>query len=148
MNNKTQLEKAIEIALNAHAGQTDKAGELYILHPLRLMLKMKTETEKIIAVLHDVIEDSNLTFEDLEKEGFSKEIIESLEYLTKREEEDYLNFINRISSNKTASLIKLADIEDNMNINRIANPIEKDYERIEEKYKPALKILQAKKYNN
>ncbi|MEJ5306660.1 MAG: hypothetical protein WHV63_12105, partial [Ignavibacteria bacterium] len=87
------LEKALEIAINAHKGQKDKAGMEYILHPIRVMLRGETEIEKICGILHDVIEDSNLTFEDLRNEGFSEEVISVLKLLTKESEnEDYDKF--------------------------------------------------------
>lgn len=138
---QSQLEKAIRIALGAHIGQVDKAGESYILHPLRLMVQMDTDEKRIIAVLHDVVEDSDWTFENLKQEGFSDEVIEALRCLTKRDGEDYLDFVRRASSNPTARVIKIVDVKDNMDIGRIANPTDKDFERIEKKYKPALKIL-------
>lgn len=144
------LEKAILIATNAHKGQLDKGGSPYILHPLRLMLVMHNETEKICAVLHDVIEDTDITLDYLRTEGFSEEVLSSLDALTRRNNETYDEFINRIIKNKIASHIKLADLRDNMDLSRIKNPIQKDYERIE-KYRKAsnliLDALEAFKYN-
>lgn len=89
------LERAIEIAVRAHAGQKDKGGEPYILYPLRVMLRMRTEGERIVAVLHDLVEDSNFTIDDLRLEGFSKEVIEALEALTKRPGESRIGATNR-----------------------------------------------------
>ena len=137
------LNKAIEIANRAHTGQVDKGGEPYILHPLRVMMSLTNEVERICAVLHDVIEDSKLTFEDLRSEGFSEEILSALDCLTKRHGESYNDFICRIISNETACRVKLADLSDNMNTARIKNPSEKDQERLI-KYRDATnKILQA-----
>ncbi len=130
------LNKAIEIANRAHAGQIDKGGEPYILHPLRVMLSRENELERICAVLHDVVEDSDITFDDLRKEGFSEEVIAVLDCLTKRDGESYDTFINRVLSNQTACHVKLADLRDNMNLTRIESPTEKDIERIQ-KYKDA-----------
>ena len=87
------LERAIGIACEAHAGQFDKGGEPYILHPLRLMLRMATEAERITAVLHDVVEDSQFTIEDLIAEGFAREIVNAVAALSKREGEDYIQFV-------------------------------------------------------
>jgi (p)ppGpp synthase/HD superfamily hydrolase len=130
------LNKAIIIAAQAHEGQLDKCGEPYILHPLRVMLKMHTEVERICAVLHDVVEDTNITLEDLRGEGFSEEIIGILDCLTKREKEEYDNYITRILSNEIACKIKLSDLEDNMDPNRIHCFTEKVFSRLE-KYKKA-----------
>lgn len=130
------LNKAIEIANRAHMGQVDKAGAPYILHPLRVMMTRDNEIERICAVLHDVIEDSDVTFDDLRGEGFSEEIIEVLNCITKRAGESYEDFIDRILGNETACRVKLADLCDNMNISRIKKPTEKDKERIK-KYRDA-----------
>ena len=134
------LEKAILIATNAHKGQLDKGGSPYILHPLRLMFAMHNETEKICAVLHDVIEDTEITLDYLRNEGFSEEVLDALDALTRRNAETYDEFIRRIIKNKIASNVKLADLNDNMDLSRIKNPTQKDYERIE-KYRKASDII-------
>lgn len=130
------LNKAIEIAARAHEGQFDKCGEPYILHPLRVMLSKKTEIERICAVLHDVIEDSFMTLDDIHNEGFSEEVIEILDCLSKRIAEDYDDYISRILTNEIACSIKLSDLNDNMDASRIQCYTEKDVARIE-KYKKA-----------
>lgn len=134
------LEKAILIATNAHKGQLDKGGNPYILHPLRLMFAMYNETEKICAVLHDVIEDTDITLDYLRSEGFSEEVLSALDSLTRTSNETYDEFINRIIKNKIASHVKLADLSDNMDLSRIKNPTQKDCERIE-KYRKASDII-------
>lgn len=131
------LEKAILIAVNAHKGQIDKGWKPYILHPLRLMVSMESEALQIVAVLHDVIEDTDITLDYLRKEGFSEEILSALDALTRRKDESYDEFISRIIKNKTASNVKLADLNDNMNLSRIEHPTDKDYQRIE-KYRKAV----------
>lgn len=130
------LEKAKRLAEKAHQGQLDKGGNPYILHPLRVMGNCETETEKIIAVLHDVLEDTEMTHEDLRKEGFSAEILEVLVCLTHQDGENYSDYIERICQNPLAVKVKYADLQDNMNISRIPNPTEKDFARLE-KYKNA-----------
>ena len=142
---KNLLERAIEIALIKHKGQIDKAGQPYILHPIRLMLKMQTEEEMIIAVLHDAVEDSDLTFDDLRNEGFTKNIIEALDCVTIRKNvnESYDQFISRILQNKLAIKVKIADLEDNMNILRLKQITEKDVYRLKKYYK-YYKILKEK----
>ncbi len=137
------LNKAIEIATRAHAGQVDKAGEPYILHPLRVMLSRENGIERICAVLHDVVEDSEITFDDLCKEGFSEEIITVLDCLTNRNGESYDEFIYRILKNETACHVKLADLCDNMNLSRIENPNEKDEARMKKYSEAAERIMSA-----
>lgn len=134
------LDKAIKIATEAHKGQVDKAGADYILHPLRVMEKLETKKEKIVGVLHDVVEDTDVTFEDLENEGFSKEIITALKYLTRRKGEKYFDYIERIKKNSLAKKVKLADLEDNLDISRIKEPTKKDFSLMK-RYEKAKKIL-------
>lgn len=140
------LNKAIEIAAIAHTGQVDKGGAPYILHPIRIMLTRENELEQICAVLHDVVEDSEFTFEELRKQGFSEKVIDVLDCLTKRDGENYDEFIGRVLKNETACQVKLADINDNMNLTRIENPSEKDRERIR-KYKKAVERILAMRSN-
>ena len=137
------LNKAIEIATRAHAGQVDKAGVPYILHPLRVMLSRENELERICAVLHDVVEDSEITFDDLCKEGFSEEIITVLDCLTNRNGESYDEFIDRILKNETACHVKLADLCDNMNLSRIENSTETDEARIKKYTEATERIMDA-----
>jgi len=123
------LEKAIEIAVEAHRGQIDKAGTIYILHPMRVMLRGQNETEQILGILHDVVEDTPVTIEMLRLEGFSEEILESLTALTKKKGERYGDFIKRIMRIPLATQIKLYDMEDNLNRDRIPYPTEQDERR-------------------
>ncbi|SPF53108.1 conserved hypothetical protein [Candidatus Desulfosporosinus infrequens] len=135
------LYKAIEIATRAHAGQVDKAGEPYVLHLLRVMLSRENDLKRICAVLHDVVEDSDISFDVLRKEGFSEEVIVVLDCLTKRKDESYDEFITRILENETACHVKLADLCDNMNLSRIENPNEKDEARIKKYNEAAERIM-------
>ena len=124
------LERAIEIARQAHAGQVDKGGNDYISHPLRVMEMGRTEEEKIVGVLHDVVEDSEWTFEMLEAEGFSSEIIDALRCVTKlSEDEDYDHLLNRVKGNRLALKVKLCDLVDNLDISRIKEPTDSDIKR-------------------
>ena len=135
------LERAIGIAVEAHKGQLDKGGNPYILHPLRVMMSVDLELEKIVAVLHDVVEDSNWTFEALLAEGFSTEVIEALKSVTKNSDnEDYYSFIQRAIQNPIGRKVKIADLRDNLDVTRISDITDKDVKRIN-KYKKALKIL-------
>ena len=134
------LEDAISLAVKAHRGCKDKAGVAYILHPLRVMLRMKTKDERIVAVLHDVIEDTEYTPEDLRKAGYPEKILRSLDYLTRRDGEEYEKFIKRVKHNPLARKVKIADIEDNLDLARIKKPKKRDFMRIK-KYRRALSEL-------
>lgn len=141
------LERAIEIALIAHAGQTDKAGAPYILHPLRVMLAQDTDAARIAGVLHDVVEDGDgWTLERLRAEGFAPEVVEAVAAVTKRPEEEgkdletYLAFVRRAAAHPVGRRVKRADLLDNCDLSRIAEPTEKDYRRLE-KYRRALEEL-------
>jgi GTP diphosphokinase / guanosine-3',5'-bis(diphosphate) 3'-diphosphatase len=134
------LERAIEIAASAHAGQVDKAGESYILHPLRVMLRVSSSQERIAAVLHDVVEDTSVSLQDLIAEGFSPDVIAAIEALTKLPGESRLQAAERAAANPIARQVKLADNAENMDLSRIQNPTERDYARIEE-YKVVREIL-------
>lgn len=135
------LTRAIEIATEAHKGQFDKSGKDYIGHPLRVMEMGKTEDEKIVGVLHDVVEDSPWTFQELEAEGFSKQITDALRCLTKTSEnENYDEYIERIKKNPLAVSVKLNDLTDNMDIRRLPYLSDKDVKRLK-KYLKAYKKL-------
>jgi len=136
------LEKAIEIAVHAHRNTTDKGGQAYILHPLRLMMRFEGNTEAmIVAVLHDVVEDSACTLVQLKEIGFQQAVIAAIDCLTKRTEESYEAFIGRILGNRLATMVKIADIEDNLRVTRLLSPLQKaDINRIE-KYHTAWLIL-------
>jgi hypothetical protein len=125
------LNRAIEIATIAHEGATDKYGAPYINHVTRVMNMGQTNNEKIVGVLHDVIEDTHWTFEDLEKEGFSKEVIDALKCVTKiSEDEDYAEFITRVKINPLAVKVKLNDLTDNLDIKRMPEVLESDLKRL------------------
>lgn len=142
------LEKAIALAATQHAGQLDKGGQAYILHPLRLMLQFSNPTLQIIAVLHDILEDTATTAEDLKALGFSAEIIKSIQALTKQTGESRLEAAKRTVLNPLATQVKYVDVLDNMNLTRINNPTAHDFARLEE-YKVVLEILkQAKTQRN
>ena len=135
------LERAITIATEAHKGQFDKSGKDYIGHPLRVMEMGKTEEEKIVGVLHDVIEDTEWTFDKLAEEGFSQEVISALRCVTKlSENENYDDFIDRVKKNPLAVAVKINDLTDNMDIRRLPYLSDKDVKRLK-KYLKAYKRL-------
>lgn len=143
------LQRAIEIAVEAHHTQFDKAGAPYILHPLRVMFSVETEEERIVAVLHDVVEDGpGWAFERLEAEGFSASVIDALRLVTKRpedqggDEESYLRFVRRTLPNAVARRVKIADIRDNLDATRFKELTENDRLRMN-RYLAALRELGA-----
>lgn len=136
------LEHAIALAAKAHAGQVDKAGAPYILHPLRVMLRVASAEERIAAVLHDVVEDCGWTLKRLAAEGFSKSVIEAVDALSRRPGETYEDFVRRAGEDPIGRRVKIADLEDNSDPSRIASPTQKDRDRIE-KYRKALAVLRG-----
>jgi (p)ppGpp synthase/HD superfamily hydrolase len=124
------LEDAIALAVEAHRNQRDKAGQTYVLHPLRVMIRLETETARMVAVLHDVVEDSPYTLARLRELGYPEEVLSALDCLTKREGETYVAFIERIRPHPLARQVKLADLEDNMDIRRLPAITAKDAERL------------------
>ena len=135
------LERAIQIAVEAHAGAKDRGDKAYILHPISVMMRCETDEEKIVAILHDVVEDTDWTFEALREEGFSETIIEALKTVTKHsEDEDYDEFIQRSLKNEIGRKVKIADLKENLDVTRIGELTDKDLERIN-KYKRALSVL-------
>lgn len=136
-----KIEEAIQIAISAHKGQVDKAGQPYILHPLRVMMRMDTEDDRVVAVLHDVLEDSDWTPSKLEEAGVSQDILAALEHLTRaKDNESYDQFITRVMKNPTAMRIKKADLLDNMDLSRLPKIEDQDLER-NQKYAKAYKRL-------
>ena len=136
------LERAIAIAARAHAGQVDKAGAPYVLHPLRVMLRLDSPDARIVGVLHDVVEDTDVTFEHLRAEGFAEAVLAGLAAVTRRAGEGYMDFVARAARHPIGRLVKIADLQDNSDLSRISSPTAKDRERLE-KYRLALKLLQG-----
>jgi len=137
------LEKAIAFAALAHQGQRDQAGAPYILHPLRMMLSLTDPDQRMAAVLHDVIEDCAVTPAQLLADGFSPQVVVAVQALTKHsEDEPYADFVRRAARNPIARAVKLADLHDNMDLSRIAQPTARDLARIE-KYRNAVRIIET-----
>ncbi|WP_433783121.1 HD domain-containing protein [Pseudomonas frederiksbergensis] len=136
------LERAIAIAAAAHEGQVDKGGAPYILHPLKVMLRVNTLEERIVAVLHDVVEDCGVSLDDLRKEGFSETVLTAIASVTKAPGESYEAFVERAAQNPIGRVVKLADLEENSDLSRIAQPSWEDLERVE-KYRRAMGVLRS-----
>ncbi len=134
------LERAIGIAVEAHRGKQDRYGAPYILHPLRVMARVSSLSERTVAILHDVVEDTRWTFEDLQAEGFPEAVLAALKCVTKHEGEDYEDFVKRSASNSLARRVKIADLEDNMDVSRMPHVGEEERERLR-KYLKAWRAL-------
>ena len=119
MIKKLTLERAVVIAVSSHEGQTDKGGHPYILHPLRVMMRVSSEDERIVAVLHDVLEDTSLSLPYLIKEGLNQSCVDALIDLTRDDNEEYDAFIDRIAQCQLATVVKMADLGDNMDMSRL-----------------------------
>jgi (p)ppGpp synthase/HD superfamily hydrolase len=136
------LEKAISIAVNAHYGQDDRNGQPYILHVLRVMLRCRNEEEQITGALHDLIEDTDWTIEGLRREGFADDVLNAVNALTRRDNEQYDDYIKRLSYDPVAVNVKIADLEDNMDLKRVEKVHPDDLQRLN-RYLRAYKKLQA-----
>ena len=136
------LEDAIALAVKAHIGQVDKAGQAYILHPLRVMFAVEGEVARMVAILHDVVEDSHFSLDDLRDMGYSDEVLSALNCLTRRDDETYMEFVERAKANPIARLVKIADIEDNIDIRRLAQITDQDRDRLQ-RYRTAWEFLKG-----
>lgn len=140
MTTRPGLEAAIMLATDAHAGQVDKGGAPYILHPLRVMLAMESDDERIVALLHDVVEDSDYTLEAIAYD-FGPRVTEAVDALTKRKGESYDAYLDRVASNELAKTVKMADLSDNCDLRRLGRePTDDDYKR-RSKYQQAAGYL-------
>ena len=135
------LEKAIEIATKAHSGQVNKGGVPYILHPTAVAAGVETTEQKIVAYLHDVIEDTDITAEDLLAEGLQNDIVDAIKVLTKKNGVPYMSYLQAVKKNELARVVKISDIKHNMDLSRIENPTQRDFDRLD-KYKKALLFLE------
>jgi (p)ppGpp synthase/HD superfamily hydrolase len=138
------LERALQIAVQAHAGQKDKSGAAYIFHPIRVMMRCTTPNAKIVALLHDVVEDTSVTFKDLEEAGFSAEVLATLRLVTHASDLPYESYIETIATDRTAIEVKLADLEDNADIRRLLEIDERSVARLR-RYLSAHRRLTAKR---
>lgn len=136
------LDAAVALACRVHAGQVDKSGKPYILHPLRLMLKFEDVDEQVVSVLHDVVEDGDVTLDELRELGVSSAAVAAIDCLSKREGEVYEDFIARIKPNDLARRVKIADIRDNLDLTRLPQVSDKDLQRVA-KYHRALRELMS-----
>lgn len=141
---------AVDLATKAHKGQKDRGGDDYINHPKRVAEKCDTILQKITALLHDVVEDSKYTLDDLRKHktiGKYPQIINAVECLTHKKGESYGDYINKVMTNPTALCVKIRDLEDNLNCLRLPDMTEKDWDRMKKYYNARKTLIECyKKY--
>ena len=141
----TELEeKCFKIAEKYHAGQVDKGGHPYIEHPVAVAAKLDTEIEKCVGLLHDIIEDTEVTYEMLLEMGVPKEVADKVLIMTHKPEDSYEDYIKRIAQDEVTRKVKMADMEHNMDLSRIPDPTQKDLDRIENKYRKWYGVLAEK----
>lgn len=133
--------KALKLCFEAHKEQVDKSGMPYVFHPFHLAEQMTDESTTVVALLHDVVEDTNLNFDDLEKQGFSDEIINTLKLLTHDKSVPYMDYVAEIKKNRIATKVKLADLKHNSDLTRLSVIDEKALKR-KEKYEKAIELLE------
>ena len=137
---QSMVDLALSIARKAHEGQLDKAGVDYIEHPIYVASQVDTEEEKAVALLHDVIEDSPVSAEELLQAGLPETVVTAVQVLTKKKEQDYQTYLETVKKNPLARLVKLADLKHNSDLSRLSSITEKDRERLK-KYKKAIDFL-------
>jgi len=138
------LAKAIEFAAHKHVDQVDKGGAPYILHPLRMMMRLRTSDQELmaIAVLHDVVEDCDVSFDELKDLGMPERVLTGVRALTRQAGETYEQFIDRLQFSRDAMLVKREDLRDNSDLTRLKGVTTKDIARME-KYMRAFKHIEA-----
>ncbi len=141
-DNPPTLEDALALAARAHAGQFDKAGQPYILHPIRVMLRLPDAPARIVAILHDTVEDTDVTLDQLRAAGYPAEILSALDAVTRRDTESYEEFVQRSAQDPIGRRVKLADLADNMDLRRLPEVKDKDSDRLE-RYQRAWSQLMA-----
>ena len=137
-----QTKKALKVCFDMHKDQTDKSGLPYVFHPFHLAEQMKDEATTVVALLHDVVEDTEITIDDLQKMGFSQEVLEAIALMTHNDEVPYMEYVARIKTNPIARAVKLADLKHNSDMTRLESITPYDKERAS-KYKRAIRLLKA-----
>ena len=136
-----ETKKALKLCFEAHKNQVDKSGMPYVFHPFHVAEQMTDEATTIVALLHDVVEDTDYTLEDLAAEGFGKDILEAVALMTHEDDVPYLDYVAKLKDNPIARAVKLADLAHNSDLSRIGEVDEETRERLE-KYKKAMALLE------
>ncbi len=135
--------KALKLSFEAHKNQLDKSGMPYVYHPFHVAEQMESEEETTVALLHDVVEDSQYSIKDIEDMGFSEEVTDALKFLTHDKSVPYMDYVEKLRSNPIATAVKLADLRHNSDLSRVDSVELKDIERVQ-KYSEAIKLLSGK----
>jgi len=135
---------ALKIAQKAHEGQKDKGGKPYINHPIAVAELVESPTEKMVALLHDVCEDTDVTIDDLRAAGFSDDVLNAVQAITKVNGESYEEYLERVARNPIATAVKIADMTHNSDLGRILSPSPRDFERVERYQANILKLTQRR----
>ena len=139
-----KTKKAMKLCFEAHKDQVDKSGMPYVFHPFHVAEQMKDEATTIVALLHDVVEDTNYTLEDIVAEGFGQDIVEAVSLMTHEDDVPYLDYVAKLKNNPIARAVKLADLAHNSNLSRLGEIDEETEQRLE-KYKKAIALLETNK---
>ena len=137
-----KTKKALKLCFEAHKNQVDKSGMPYVFHPFHVAEQMTDEAATIVALLHDVVEDTDYTLEDLAAEGFGKEILEAVALMTHEDDVPYLDYVAKLKDNPIARAVKLADLAHNSDLSRIGEVDDETRKRLE-KYKKAMALLKG-----
>ena len=137
-----QTKNALKLCFEAHKNQVDKSGMPYVFHPFHLAEQMTDELTTIVALLHDVVEDTGFTLDDLQAMGFPEETIDALRLMTHDPAVPYMEYVAKIKRNPIATAVKLADLQHNSDLTRLGAPVEKDLARVE-KYRQAIALLEG-----
>lgn len=140
-----ETQKALKLCFEAHKNQVDKSGMPYVFHPFHVAEQMTDEATTIVALLHDVVEDTDYTLEDLAAEGFGKDILEAVALMTHEDDVPYLDYVAKLKDNPIARAVKLADLAHNSDLSRIGEIDDKTRERLE-KYKKAMELLEGNSF--
>lgn len=135
------IEEALKMMLEAHKGQTDRSGKPYVLHPLTVMSYLETDVEKVVALLHDVVEDTYVTLDDV-RQVFGDTVAEAVDLLTHKIGDSYTKYVEGLAHNPIARRVKMADLKHNMDITRIPYPTQRDFDRVR-KYEKKLRYLRT-----
>ena len=135
-----KTKKALKLCFEAHKEQVDKSGMPYVFHPFHLAEQMQTEETTVVALLHDLVEDTNYTIKDLTSMGFDKNITDAIALMTHADDVEYMDYVREIKNNPIAKAVKLADLKHNSDLTRLDVVDEKALSR-REKYLKAIKLL-------
>lgn len=143
------FERALTLASVKHAGQKDKGNDPYVMHVIRVMMNVETESDRIVALLHDLLEDTDITKSDLMEFGFDEETVKKVDLLSRKDAEDYMDYIKRLSADPAAVRVKLSDLRDNLNRTRLKDKLtDEDFERLKKYHRAEVYLLEVQNEEN